>query len=121
PGAVRALPRVQRLLRGSDHVARARGRSGVPRAAPARARAGGAAGRRAAARGHPGSMRRVSSRGAWAVLATLAVLIAVVVPELGADPWPFHPPSVHPHDVLGPVVRAASRRWDLGFVRTPGI
>ena len=66
-------------------------------------------------------MRCLSSRGAWAVLATLAALVAVVVPELGSDPWPFHPPSVHPHDVLGPVVRAADRHWDLGFVRTPGI
>jgi hypothetical protein len=66
-------------------------------------------------------MRYVSSRGAWAVLATLGLLVAVVVPELGSDPWPFHPPSVHPHDVLGPIVRAADRHWDLGFVRTPGI
>ena len=66
-------------------------------------------------------MRCVSSRGAWAVLATLGLLVAIVVPELGSDPWPFHPPSVHPHDVLGPIVRAADRHWDLGFVRTPGI
>lgn len=66
-------------------------------------------------------MRRVSSRGAWAVLAVLGLLVAFVVPELGSDPWPFHPPSVHPHDALGPIVRAADRHWDLGFIRTPGI
>jgi Glycosyltransferase family 87 len=66
-------------------------------------------------------MRCLSPRGAWAVLATLGLLVAFVVPELGSDPWPFHPPSVHPHDVLGPVVRAADRHWDLGFIRTPGI
>jgi Glycosyltransferase family 87 len=66
-------------------------------------------------------MRRVSTGGAWAVLATLALLVALAVPELGSDPWPFHPPSVHPHGVLAPLVRAADRHWDLGFVRTPGI
>jgi Glycosyltransferase family 87 len=66
-------------------------------------------------------MRCMSSRGAWAVLATLGVLVAVVVPELGSDPWPFHPPAIKPHDVMGVIVRAADRRWDLGFVRTPGI
>jgi hypothetical protein len=66
-------------------------------------------------------MRRVSAPGAWAVLGTLGLLVAVVVPELGSDPWPFHAPSVDPHGVLGVVVRAADRHWDLGFVRTPGI
>jgi Glycosyltransferase family 87 len=66
-------------------------------------------------------MRRVSAPGAWAVLATLGLLVAVVVPELGSDPWPFHAPSVDPHGLLGPLVRAADRHWDLGFVRTPGI
>jgi len=66
-------------------------------------------------------MRCMSSRGAWAVLATLGILVAIVVPELGSDPWPFHPPAIKPHDVLGVIVRAADRRWDLGFIRTPGI
>jgi hypothetical protein len=64
---------------------------------------------------------RSGSLRAWAILATLGALVAVVVPELGSDPWPFHPPSVHPHGILGPLVRAAGRHWDLGFVRTPGI
>jgi hypothetical protein len=66
-------------------------------------------------------MRLVWARGAWAVLAVLGLLVAVVVPELGSDPWPFHPAVVDPHGVLGPLVRAADRHWDLGFVRTPGI
>jgi Glycosyltransferase family 87 len=66
-------------------------------------------------------MRCISARGASAVLAVLGLLIAIVVPELGSDPWPFHPPSVDPHGVLGPLVRAADRHWDLGFVRTPGV
>jgi hypothetical protein len=58
--------------------------------------------------------------GAWAILATLGALVAIVVPELGSDPWPFHA-AVHPHGILGPVVRAAGRKWDHGFIRTPGI
>ncbi|TMK70819.1 MAG: DUF2029 domain-containing protein [Actinobacteria bacterium] len=64
---------------------------------------------------------RIGRPGAWVILGTLGVLVAIVVPELGSDPWPFHPPSVHPHGLLGPLVRAAGRHWDLGFVRTPGI
>jgi len=63
---------------------------------------------------------RIGRPGAWVILGTLGVLVATVVPELGSDPWPFHPPSVHPHGLFGPLVRAAGRKWDLGFVRTPG-
>jgi hypothetical protein len=66
-------------------------------------------------------MRRMSRPGAWAMFATLGLLVAIDVPELGSDPWPFRPPSVRPHGLLGPLVRAADRHWDLGFVRTPGI
>jgi Glycosyltransferase family 87 len=66
-------------------------------------------------------MRRVGSRGGWAVLATLGLLVLLAVPELGSDPWPFRPPTLHPHGLLGPLVRAADRHWDLGAIRTPGI
>ncbi len=66
-------------------------------------------------------MRRVSGPGAWGVLATLGLLVAVGVPELGSDPWPFRPSSVEPHGVFGPLVRGAGRHWDLGVVRTPGV
>jgi glycosyl transferase family 87 len=66
-------------------------------------------------------MRRVESRGAWAVLATLGLLLVVVVPGLGSDPWPFDPPSIDPQGLLGPLVRLADSHWDLGAVRTPGI
>ncbi len=65
--------------------------------------------------------RAVDRTGAWVVLATLGLLVAVDVPELGSDPWPFHPASTHPHGLLGHLVRAAGRHFDLGFVRTPGI
>ena len=64
---------------------------------------------------------RIGRTGAWTILATLGALVAIVVPELGSDPWPFHPPSIHPHGLLGHAVRAAGRKWDLGFVRTPGV
>jgi Glycosyltransferase family 87 len=65
-------------------------------------------------------MTRVAPRDAWAVLATLGVLVAVDVPELGSDPWPFHG-AVRPHGLFARLVRAAGRHWDLGFVRTPAI
>ncbi|HYY04232.1 MAG TPA: glycosyltransferase 87 family protein [Gaiellaceae bacterium] len=65
-------------------------------------------------------MTHVGPRGAWAVLATLAVLIAVDVPELGSDPWPFHG-AVDPRGLFARLVRATGRHWDLGFVRTPAI
>ena len=66
-------------------------------------------------------MTRLDRRAGWITLAVLGILVAVDVPDLGAAPWPFHPPSVHPHGLLGPAVRAAGRHWDLGFVRTPGL
>ena len=56
---------------------------------------------------------------ALAVLGTLGALVAIDVPDLGAEPWPFHPRAVDPHGLLGIVVRAAGRRWDHGFIRTP--
>lgn len=65
-------------------------------------------------------MTRVGPRGAWAVLATLGILVAVDVPDLGSDPWPFHGP-VHPHGLFARLVRAAGRHWDHGFIRTPAI
>ena len=54
----------------------------------------------------------------WLLLATLGVLVAVTMPELGSDPWPFQPPSVDPRGLLGPLVRAADREWDLGILRS---
>jgi Glycosyltransferase family 87 len=62
----------------------------------------------------------IGRSGAWAILATLGALVAIGVPELGTDPWPFHA-LVDPHGVLGPLARAAGRKWDHGFIRTPGI
>lgn len=57
-------------------------------------------------------------RGAPALLGVLFVLLAITLPELGSDPWPFRPPSVHPTGVLAPLVRAAGEEWDVGIART---
>jgi Glycosyltransferase family 87 len=61
---------------------------------------------------------RFEGVGLWTLLATLGVLVAVTMPELGSDPWPFKPASVRPHGILGPLVRAADREWDLGIIRS---
>jgi hypothetical protein len=65
-------------------------------------------------------MTRLRPRELWAVLATLGVLVAVDVPELGSDPWPFHA-EVHARGLFAAAVRAAGRHWDHGFIRTPAI
>jgi hypothetical protein len=64
---------------------------------------------------------RVGRRGAFAVFGVLGALVAVNVPTLGSDPWRFDPPSVDPRGLLGPLVRAADREWDLGVVRSPAV
>jgi hypothetical protein len=63
----------------------------------------------------------VNRYGAWVVLATLGVLVAITIPDLGADPWPFNPPSVDPRGLLGPLVRVADREWDLGILRSTAV
>jgi 4-amino-4-deoxy-L-arabinose transferase-like glycosyltransferase len=60
---------------------------------------------------------RLPVAGAWALLGVLLALAAVNLPELGSDPWPFRPPSVHPEGPLAPLVRAAGREWDTGIAR----
>jgi hypothetical protein len=57
----------------------------------------------------------------WILLATLGVLVLVTVPELGSGAWLFRPPSVHPRGLLGPLVRAADREWDLGIIRSTAV
>jgi hypothetical protein len=65
--------------------------------------------------------RTIRELGVWMLLVTLAVLVAVTMPELGSDAWPFDPPSVHPRGILGPLVRAADREWDLGILRSTAV
>jgi hypothetical protein len=66
----------------------------------------------------------VTRRETAAVLGVLGLLVAVVLPELGSDGWSFFPPpSVEPHGILGPLVRAADRDWDgnEGVLRAAGM
>jgi hypothetical protein len=44
-------------------------------------------------------------------------LVAINLPELGSDPWPFRPGSVDPQGLLAPLVRAAGEEWDVGIAR----
>jgi Glycosyltransferase family 87 len=55
--------------------------------------------------------------GAWALFGVLLALVAINLPELGSDPWPFRPPAVEPGGVLAPLVRAAGQEWDVGIAR----
>lgn len=49
--------------------------------------------------------------------AVLLALVAVMLPELGSDPWRFRPPRVDPQGPLAPLVRAAGEEWDVGIAR----
>ena len=64
---------------------------------------------------------RLTQRSVWALLGVLGGLVAIVVPGLGSDPWPFRPASVQPTGILAPLVRAAHEHWDLGVIRTPAM
>jgi hypothetical protein len=61
-----------------------------------------------------GRLERAETLG---LLAVLAALVVVVLPELGSQPWPFQPERVEPRGILGPLVRASGREWDLGVPR----
>jgi hypothetical protein len=60
---------------------------------------------------------RLSATGMWALIGVLLGLVALNLPELGSDPWPFRPGAVDPTGVLGPLVRAAGEEWDVGIAR----
>lgn len=61
---------------------------------------------------------RVLERGeALVLLGTLGALVAVNLPELGSDPWPFRAPPAEARGVLAPLVRAAGGEWDPGLLR----
>jgi hypothetical protein len=63
----------------------------------------------------------VTRREAGAVLGVLGILVAVTVPELGSDAWPFRVIPTDAEGILGPLVRAADREWDVGLLRTAAI
>ncbi|HEX6737522.1 MAG TPA: hypothetical protein VF310_04600, partial [Vicinamibacteria bacterium] len=60
---------------------------------------------------------RLEDRTAWVLLLVLFALVAIGLPELGSDPWPFRPGAVDPQGVLAPLVRAAGEEWDVGIAR----
>ena len=60
---------------------------------------------------------RLSRGGLWALLGVLLGIVAVTLPELGSDPWPFRPEATEPRGVLAPLVRAAGEEWDVGIAR----
>jgi hypothetical protein len=75
-------------------------------------------GRRPEAAGSAGRAgNRISPLGSWALVGVLFVLVAITLPELGSDPWPFRPGEVDPQGPLAPLVRAAGEEWDLGIPR----
>jgi len=59
----------------------------------------------------------MSQRAAWALLGVLLAIVAITLPELGSNPWPFRPPTVDPQGPLAPLVRAAGEEWDVGIAR----
>ena len=60
---------------------------------------------------------RLSREAAFALMGVLIALLAITLPELGSDPWPFRPGGVDPRGVLAPLVRAAGEEWDVGIAR----
>ncbi len=60
---------------------------------------------------------RLSRAGLWALLGVLLAIVAVTLPELGSDPWPFRPDRVEARGILAPLVRAAGEEWDVGVAR----
>jgi len=64
-----------------------------------------------------GSSESISRGGFWGLLGVLLGLVAINLPELGSDPWPFRPGSVDPQGPLAPLVRAAGEEWDVGVAR----
>lgn len=63
----------------------------------------------------------LSPREAWALLATLGGLVVLNVPFLGLDDRDFRPGRVDPQGILGPLVRLADERWELGPIRAPAM
>jgi hypothetical protein len=65
----------------------------------------------------------VTRREAGVVLGVLGILVAVNVPELGSDAWPFRVPSgaVEPRGPFELLVRAADREFDEAVLRAAGL
>ena len=48
----------------------------------------------------------------------LLAMVAINLPELASNPWPFRPGTVDPQGPLAPLVRAAGEEWDVGIARS---
>ncbi len=62
--------------------------------------------------------QRLSREGMFALLGVLLGIVAITLPELGSNPWPFRPGAVDAQGILAPLVRAADSEWDVGIART---
>ncbi len=60
---------------------------------------------------------RLPRDAAFALMGVSLGLIAITLPELGSNPWPFRPGAVEPQGLLAPLVRAAGEEWDVGIAR----
>lgn len=65
----------------------------------------------------------MTRRQAGAVLGVLGILVAIVVPDLGAGAWPFAPPSgtVKAQGPFELLVRAADRHFDEALLRSAAL
>ena len=65
----------------------------------------------------------MTRREAGVVLGVLGILVAIVVPELGSDAWPFAPPAgqTDPQGPFGLLVRAADGHFDEGLLRAAAL
>jgi len=61
---------------------------------------------------------RLSRPSLWALLGVLLGILAITLPELGSEPWPFRTGTVEPRGLLAPLVRAAGEEWDVGIARS---
>lgn len=61
---------------------------------------------------------RLATPALWALLGVLLGILAITLPELGSDPWPFRTGAVEPRGLLAPLVRAAGEEWDVGIARS---
>ena len=65
----------------------------------------------------------MTRREAGAVLGVLGILVAITVPELGSEAWPFHVRSggTDPQGPFRWLVKAADRDFDIALLRAAAL
>ncbi len=63
----------------------------------------------------------MTRREAGIVLGVLGILVAIAVPELGSDAWPFTPSSVDARGLFGPLVEVADGEFDEALLRAAAL